>query len=84
MCYENRTNTLASDTRGSGADGFPFARVIDPRPSGLNDQSERAIDGHAPPLTLSVADTAALHVDDRLRIRLDPRRTFVFPAIQDL
>ena len=66
------------------ADGLPSARVLDSRPMGSTSHLKLAIDGHAAPLTLNVADDGAPGVDDVVRIRLDPRRTFVFPATQDL
>ena len=71
---------------GSAADanGLPSARVLDSRPMGSTSHLKLAIDGHAAPLTLNVADDGAPSVDDVVRIRLDPRRTFVFPATQDL
>ena len=68
----------------SGADGLPSARVLDSRPMGSTSHLKLEIDGHAAPLTLNVADDGAPSVDDVVRIRLDPRRTFVFPATQDL
>ena len=72
------------DDAASDADGLPFARVIDSRTLGSTSHLRLAIDGHGAPLTLSVGDAAAPRIDDRVRIRLDPRRTFVFPATQDL
>ena len=66
------------------ADGLPSARVLDSRPMGSTSHLKLAIDGHAEPLTLNVADDCAPGVDDVVRIRLDPRRTFVFPATRDL
>ena len=66
------------------ADGLPAARVLDSRTMGATRHLRLAVDGHAAPLSLSVADDAAPRVDDVVRIRLDPRRTFVFPATQDL
>ena len=70
---------------GAGdADGLPLARVLDSRPMGSTNHLKLAVDGHAAPLTLNVADDGSPGVDDVVRIRLDPRRTFVFPATQDL
>ena len=66
------------------ADGLPLARVLDSRPMGATSHLKLAVDGHASPLSLSVADAAAPGTGDVVRIRLDPRRTFVFPATQDL
>ena len=68
----------------AGADGLPAARVLDSRTTGRTSHLKLAVDGHAAPLSLDVADEAAPCVDDVVRIRLDPRRTFVFPATQDL
>ena len=72
------------DDAAAGADGLPYARVLDSRPMGSASHLKLAIDGHGEPLTLNVADDAAPRVDDVVRIRLDPRRTFVFPDTQDL
>ena len=68
----------------SGADGLPAARVLDCRSVGVTSHLTLALDGHAAPLILNVADDAAPGAGDVVRIRLDPRRTFVFPATQDL
>ena len=72
------------DDVAADADGLPFARVLDSRPMGSVSHLKLALDGHELPLTLNVADDGAPRVDDVVRIRLDPRRTFVFPATQDL
>ena len=68
----------------AGADGLPAARVLDSRSVGVTSHLTLAVDGHAAPLTLNIADEGAPRVDEVVRIRLDPRRTFVFPATQDL
>ena len=68
----------------SGADGLPAARVLDCRSVGVTSHLTLALDGHATPLILNIADDAAPGAGDVVRIRLDPRRTFVFPATQDL
>ncbi len=67
-----------------GASALPAARVIDSRPLGPTSHLKLAVDGHAPLLSVSVADSVTPQVDDIVRIRLDPHRTFVFPATQDL
>ena len=72
------------DDDAADADGLPAARVLASRPLGSTSHLKLAVDGHAAPLTLSVADGAVHRVDAVVRIRLDPRRTFVFPATQDL
>ncbi len=72
------------DEGAADADGLPAARVLDSRPLGTTSHLKLAVEGHAAPLTLNVADDGAPRVDDVVRIRLDPRRTFVFPASQDL
>ena len=72
------------DDAAADADGLPLARVLDSRPMGATSHLKLAVEGHASPLTLNVGDGAAPRVDDVVRIRLDPRRTFVFPASQDL
>ena len=72
------------DDGAADADGLPLARVLDSRPMGATSHLKLAVDGYASPLILSVADDAAPGAGDVVRIRLDPRRTFVFPATQDL
>ena len=72
------------DNGAADAEGLPQARVLDSRPMGATSHLKLAVDGHAAPLTLNVSDDAAPGAGDVVRIRLDPRRTFVFPASQDL
>ena len=82
--YVRPEAVMLVDNGADDAEGLPFARVLDSRPMGAISHLKLAVDGHASPLTLTIADAAAPRVDDVVRIRLDPRRTFVFPATQDL
>ncbi len=67
-----------------GVSALPAARVLESRLLGLASRLTLAVNGHPAPLAVDVADGALPQVGDIVRIRLDPRRTFVFPATQDI